>query len=288
MYVRNLSKNSKISSVKISCHGILHQQQISACWKLIGIIILNFITNTSLLFHISYGFHARIHRPLAKVRGFTRETLIGVTADIETRLWRHSFNTANQIPPEHPRSSTTDDVECFFSVLRDCVGKNFKLKQVGFLIHYLNIHCEELHVIYLFYRRYVRSPPIFLVTVRIFHFIKCIILCHSVSQVYYEWRKITSEFLKRMDPTLPFYYFTSAHQRFYKGELPSFNQPKEKVKTVRAPRRELLISSLSRRATLPVRSSLSVHATFHNVPVSLPPLPSSGISSRISAEHAYT
>ena len=47
----NLSKNSKISSVKISCHGILHQQQISACWKLIGIIILNFITNTSLLFH---------------------------------------------------------------------------------------------------------------------------------------------------------------------------------------------------------------------------------------------
>ena len=66
------------------------------------------------------------------------------------------------------------------------------------------------------------------------------------------------------------------------------NQPKEKVKTVRAPRRELLISSLSRRATLPVRSSLSVRATFHNVPVSLPPLPSSGISSRISAEHAYT
>ena len=77
--------------------------------------------------------------------------MVGVTADIETRLWRHSFNTANQIPPEHSRSSTTDDVECFFSVLGDCVGKNFKLKQVSFLIHYLNIHCEELHVIYLFY-----------------------------------------------------------------------------------------------------------------------------------------
>ncbi len=69
-------------------------------------------------------------RPLDKVRGFTRETLIGVTADIETRMWRHTFNKENGIPPEHPRASTTDDVECFFSVLRDCVGKDFTLKQV--------------------------------------------------------------------------------------------------------------------------------------------------------------
>lgn len=96
------------------------------------------------------------------------------------------------------------------------------------------------------------------------------------------------EFLKPMDPTLPFYYFTSAHQRFYEGELPSFNETKEKVKTVRAPRRELLVSSLSLRATLAVRSSLSVRATFHNIPVSLPPLPSSGMSSRIATEHSYT
>ena len=31
------------------------------------------------------------------------------------------FDTAfyNNIPPEHPRASTTEDVECFFSVLRD-------------------------------------------------------------------------------------------------------------------------------------------------------------------------
>ena len=60
-----------------------------------------------------------------------RETLIGVTAGIETRLWKHSFNATKQIPPEHPRSSTTDDVECFFSVLRDCVGKDFTLKLVS-------------------------------------------------------------------------------------------------------------------------------------------------------------
>ena len=40
------------------------------------------------------------------------------------------FNVTNSIHPEHLKSSTTDDVECFFSVLRDCVGKNFTLKQV--------------------------------------------------------------------------------------------------------------------------------------------------------------
>lgn len=37
------------------------------------------------------------------------------------------------IPQEHPRASTTDDVECFFSVLRDSVGKDFTLKEVKIL-----------------------------------------------------------------------------------------------------------------------------------------------------------
>lgn len=64
------------------------------------------------------------------MRGFTREVLIALAANIETREWRRTSNKANGIPPEHPRSSTTDDVECFFSVLRDNVGKNFTMKQV--------------------------------------------------------------------------------------------------------------------------------------------------------------
>ena len=33
---------------------------------------------------------------------------------------------------EHPRASTTDDVECFFSVIRDAVGKHFTYKNVQF------------------------------------------------------------------------------------------------------------------------------------------------------------
>jgi len=36
------------------------------------------------------------------------------------------------LAPEHPYASNTDDVECFFSVMRDHVGLNFTVKQVQF------------------------------------------------------------------------------------------------------------------------------------------------------------
>ena len=51
-------------------------------------------------------------------------------ADIESREWRRGFLAREGLPEEHPRASTTDDVECFFSVLRDSVGKDFTLKEV--------------------------------------------------------------------------------------------------------------------------------------------------------------
>ena len=70
-------------------------------------------------------------RPTNQVRGFTRETLIALAADIETRQWSRAFLHVQGLPSEHPRASTTDDVECFFSILCDTVGKDFKLKQVN-------------------------------------------------------------------------------------------------------------------------------------------------------------
>ena len=73
-------------------------------------------------------FQSFYFRPIDDVRGFTSETLIALAADIESRQWRRDFLTSNGLKPEHPRSSTTDNVECFFSVLRD--GKDFTLKQV--------------------------------------------------------------------------------------------------------------------------------------------------------------
>lgn len=79
-----------------------------------------------------YACHyiTQFYRPIDRIRGFSRETLIALMANIESREWRRVRNENNAIPPEHPRSSTTDDIECFFSVLRDTVGKDFTLKQV--------------------------------------------------------------------------------------------------------------------------------------------------------------
>ena len=97
------------------------------------------------------------------------------------------------------------------------------------------------------------------------------------------------EFSKRMDPSLSFYYFTGG-QRFYEGEMPSFNEPRDPkwpVKEDRPPRRELLAGSAGRRASFPVRSSLSVRAQFHNVPVNLPPPPSATLAERLRVEHSY-
>lgn len=69
-------------------------------------------------------------RSISNIRGFSRETLVAIFANIESREWRRGFSAREGIPPEHPRASTTDDVECYFSVLRDTVGKHFTLKEV--------------------------------------------------------------------------------------------------------------------------------------------------------------
>jgi len=90
-----------------------------------------------------------------------------------------------------------------------------------------------------------------------------------------------------MDSTIPFYYFTSAHQRFYEGELPNFNEPRTKPRRDRAPRRELTASNVARRTSFPIRGNLSVRAQFHNFPVSLPPLTTANTYERVAAEHSY-
>ena len=73
-----------------------------------------------------------LHRYVKGICGFTRETLIAVTTNIESRECRRwdSFNAG--LAPEHPRASTSDDCECFFSVMRDNIGKHFTLKEVKF------------------------------------------------------------------------------------------------------------------------------------------------------------
>lgn len=79
------------------------------------------------------------YRDVSRVQGFTKEVLVALIADIETRNWRDSFNAEHGIPPEHPRSSTTDDIQCFFSILRDMVGKSFTTKQVLLRVYTVSV-----------------------------------------------------------------------------------------------------------------------------------------------------
>ena len=66
------------------------------------------------------------NRSVNNVRRFTRETLATVTTNGEWR--RRKVNSK----PEHPCSGTSDEVECFFSVMRDAIGRNFTTKQVRY------------------------------------------------------------------------------------------------------------------------------------------------------------
>ena len=170
-------------------------------------------------------------RDLSTVLGFSRETLIALVTNIEGREWQRRECAINKESLEHPRASTTDDVECFFIMMRDSIGQNFTIKEVKFGM-----------------------------------------------------RKIICEFSKRVDPALPFYYHTSSHHQYYEGPHPEFDKPSKKAKDKRVPRKEQLSAFAPRRATMPVRGSLSVRPKFHNVPLELPPPPSGPV---FLFEHSY-
>lgn len=103
-------------------------------------------------------------------------------------------------------------------------------------------------------------------------------------QVYYSW-KVTEEFIKRIDPDLPFYYYTSGRCQYYQDLMPDFNTtPAKERKPVRLPRYELLGSN--NRVTMAVRGDSSVRTKFHNVPVNLLPPPS--FPNQYMHEHSYS
>ena len=184
------------------------------------------------------GVHQAIHFHYdardVKVLGFTREIVIALTTNIESVEWKRREYSALQRPMENPRSSTTDDVECMFSIMRDLTGKHFTLREAK-----------------------------------------------------YTWRKVCIEFLKRLDPDIGFYYFTSSHDRFYEGERPHFDEKttttRERTKRVR--RREQPSNLMFGRATLSAPGSRSTRMTFHNLPLELPPIPSD--ENQHLYEHSY-
>ena len=61
--------------------------------------------------------------------GFTREIIVGMVANLESGQLRRKEYLMQQLSPEHPRASATDDVEGMFSFLHEILGNIFDPKQ---------------------------------------------------------------------------------------------------------------------------------------------------------------
>ena len=67
-------------------------------------------------------------RPIKGICGFSRETVIAVTTNIESTEFRRRQNDTYGYE-EHPRAGSTDDVEAFFALLHRFLGLIFTLKE---------------------------------------------------------------------------------------------------------------------------------------------------------------
>ena len=104
-----------------------------------------------------------------------------------------------------------------------------------------------------------------------------------------EWRKICIEFSKRINPDLPYCYYTSVHERFHEGEREDFDTY---VKPKRNPRHQRIRLTEQPGNLAPGRTSLimpskSIRRQFHNLPVEVPPPFGVSIEELVSIEHSY-
>ena len=67
-------------------------------------------------------------RPVKGICGFSRETLIAVTTNIES-LEYHRCKNGEIGYEEHPRAGSTDDVEAMITLLHRILGDIFTLKE---------------------------------------------------------------------------------------------------------------------------------------------------------------
>ena len=155
------------------------------------------------------------------MRGFSRETLIALLTNIESQEHRRALNDTHG--PEHPRASSTHEVESFISCVRDRLGKEFDIKELK-----------------------------------------------------QRWPAICNEYKKRIDNTLPFYYWTTKHDRYREGQMPSFDisvSPVPRLQRMTAPRRQDPGIFVRGRADMPLGKSKTIRATFQHAPAALPPAP---------------
>ena len=182
---------------------------IPACLKSTGKYFIIIYT------YIMFNFF----RNPADVLGFSKETVVALITNIEGREWHRRESINEGLVAEHPRTSTTDDVECFFSSKKDTIGQNFTTKQVKFGI-----------------------------------------------------QKVYSEFIKHLDPDLPFFIIHQATSVFTKALYPvstTSQSPNRKSRESLEENSRLPLHH--RRATMPVRGTTSVQPKFHYLPLEFPP-----------------
>ena len=59
----------------------------------------------------------------------TREVIIGLVANLETREQWHENYSAMELPPEHPCASSTDHTEGIISLFHEILGSIFDIKE---------------------------------------------------------------------------------------------------------------------------------------------------------------
>ena len=68
-----------------------------------------------------------LFRPVENICGFSRETVIEITTNIESQEARRRINKEVGYPM-HPRAGGTDDLETFFGLVHRYLGNVFLLK----------------------------------------------------------------------------------------------------------------------------------------------------------------
>lgn len=85
-----------------------------------------------------------LFRPVQGICGFSRETVIAVTTNIESMEFRRRQNNSLGFE-EHPRAGSTDDVEAMIGLLHRTLGNVFTLKEFKYawrnVVRYVNIMC---------------------------------------------------------------------------------------------------------------------------------------------------
>ncbi|KAK3717702.1 hypothetical protein QZH41_009790 [Actinostola sp. cb2023] len=197
----------------------------------------------------SYNFSLiDINRPVKGICGFSRETVIAVTTNIESIEYRRRQNLELGYE-EHPRAGTTDDVEAIFALFHRFLGKYFYTKGVQTM---LEKSCE------------VKEPN------------------------YNKLMHLPKEFCKRMDKDLPFYYWTANERyRDWEEILPSFNERPDgdddeelaatdhplRLHRLTVNRREDASVFTAGRSFLPARNQATLRQRLHRPVVDPPPPP---------------